>query len=93
MFRALGLDPGALRRPTRPARGWCILRGGDLKERDGMSDPDRQRRQHVVSSRPSMVMDCPILVIAAVNGAALRGGAELVLACDFRACHCFGAVH
>jgi enoyl-CoA hydratase len=62
-------------------RAFCA--GGDLKERNDMSD-EAWRSQHVVFEQAMYaVMECPIPIIAAVNGAAYGGGCEFALACDF----------
>ncbi len=62
-------------------RAFCA--GGDLKERNGMSDDD-WRRQHALGEQAfKAVVDCPLPIIAAVNGVAYGGGCELALLADF----------
>jgi len=62
-------------------RAFCA--GGDLKERDGMTD-EAWRAQHEIFERAFLaLMECPLPVIAAVNGHAFGGGLENALACDF----------
>jgi enoyl-CoA hydratase len=62
-------------------RAFCA--GGDLKERNGMTD-EAWRAQHVIFEQAAMrVLRCPIPVIAAVEGFALAGGCELAILSDF----------
>jgi len=62
-------------------RAFCA--GADLKERRDMAD-DAWQRQHVIFEEALYaMMDCPVPVIAAVNGAAFGGGFEIALAADF----------
>src|SRR5205823_9538459 len=55
-------------------RAFCA--GGDLKERNGMTD-EAWRAQHVIFERGAFaLLKCPVPVIAAVEGFALAGGCE-----------------
>ncbi len=63
------------------AKAFCA--GGDLKQRNGMTD-EQWQDQHLIFERAIRAMiGCPVPVIAAVNGAAYAGGLEIALCADF----------
>jgi enoyl-CoA hydratase len=63
------------------AKAFCG--GGDLKQRNGMTD-EQWQDQHLIFERAIRAMiACPVPLIAAVNGAAYAGGMEMALCCDF----------
>ncbi len=62
-------------------RAFCA--GGDLKERNGMTDEQWQDQHLLFERMVRAFLGCPVPVIGAVNGAAYAGGCELVLCCDF----------
>jgi len=84
LWTRLAAEPGDVRCVVLTgsgARAFCA--GGDLKERDGMTEA-AWRAQHEIFERMfTALMELPLPVIAAVNGHAFGGGLEIALACDF----------
>jgi enoyl-CoA hydratase/carnithine racemase len=66
-------------------RAFCA--GADLKERRSMSDDDVRARLVEYQTDLAWLSAPEIPTVAALNGAALGGGLELALMCDFRIAH------
>src|SRR5688572_5954573 len=77
-------DPGTVRCLIISGTGdKAFCAGGDLKERQGMSNEAWLTQHAIVEHFIEALLDCPIPVIVAVNGAAYGGGCEIALAADF----------
>lgn len=83
-FEDVALDPADLRCIVLTGTGdKAFCAGGDLKERRGMTD-EQWTRQHVIFERMvRALIDCPVPIIGAINGAAYGGGCEIAACCDF----------
>jgi enoyl-CoA hydratase len=82
-FTALATDADARAIVLTGAGDHAFCAGGDLKERNGMTD-EAWRAQHVIFEQAAArVLRCPHPVIAAVEGFALAGGCELAILSDF----------
>ncbi len=62
-------------------RAFCA--GADLKERNGMSDADWRSQHALFEQMIRAMMDCPVPIVGAINGAAYAGGLEIALNADF----------
>ncbi|QQR88905.1 MAG: enoyl-CoA hydratase/isomerase family protein [Myxococcales bacterium] len=66
------------------AGGRAFCAGADLKERLSMSESDVSDFLSLLRETFTLIDRAPVPTVAAINGAALGGGLELALACDFR---------
>jgi enoyl-CoA hydratase/carnithine racemase len=82
-FAQFYVDPDAALCIVLTGEGAGFCSGADLKERKGMTDLAWRQQHAVVEQMVRALNECPIPVIAAVNGAAYAGGMELALGSDF----------
>jgi len=84
LWRGLYVDQEGLRCVIVTGAGdKAFSGGGDLKERHGMSDEQWHQQHHIFEHAVMAMTDCPVPIIAAVNGAAYGGGCEFAMAADF----------
>jgi enoyl-CoA hydratase/carnithine racemase len=84
VFDAIEAEPEACRCVVLTGAGERVFcAGADLKERDGMTDAQFDTQHYLFERMVRAIYDCPLPLIASVNGAAIAGGLELALACDF----------
>ena len=84
LFETFSVDLQGLRAVIITGSGEkAFCAGGDLKERNGMTDAGWQAQHAIFERMVRAMMGCPIPLIAAVNGAAYGGGCEIAAASDF----------
>lgn len=75
---------GAVRAVVVTGVGGSFCAGADLKERQGMSLDETRAYVQLLNDTFDALEALPQPTVAAMQGAALGGGLELALACDFR---------
>jgi enoyl-CoA hydratase/carnithine racemase len=83
VFRRVGADRSCRCVVLTGAGERAFCAGADLKERNSLGEEEWKAQHETFERMFASVRDCPLPVLAAVNGAAYAGGLELVLLCDF----------
>ena len=84
LFEILSLNPNYCRVMILTGAGErAFCAGGDLKERNGMTDAEWASQHLVYEKMARTIIGCPIPIIGAINGAAYGGGCELVAMLDY----------
>lgn len=84
LFESFQLDSEGLRALVLTGTGEkAFCAGGDLKERNGMTDAQWLRQHAMFERMLRAIVACPIPLIGAINGAAYGGGCEVTAALDF----------
>lgn len=83
VFAGLEAEPERYRCVMLTGVGSRFCGGADLKERDGMTDEQFNTQHYLFERMMRAIYDCPVPVLACLNGPAVAGGLELALACDF----------
>lgn len=84
LWTRLTVDPADIRCVILTGAGdKAFCAGGDLKERNGMTNATWQAQHELFERAFVALVECPTPVIAAVNGVAYGGGCETALGCDF----------
>ena len=83
-FETVAMEPGDIRAIILTGSGTrAFCAGGDLKERNGMSNATWEKQHLIYERMARAILNCPIPIIGAINGAAFGGGCELAAAVDF----------
>jgi enoyl-CoA hydratase len=84
LFSGLAADAPAVRCVLLTGSGdKAFCAGGDLKERDSMTQAQWQAQHEIFERAFVAMMECPVPIVAALNGHAYGGGLEMALCCDF----------
>lgn len=84
IFEAFGVSTHDVRCIVVTGAGdQAFCAGGDLKERNGMTDAQWESQHLIFERMLRSILNCPVPVIGAVNGFAFGGGCEIAAACDF----------
>src|SRR5258706_807748 len=84
LFETLSIDLEGLRAVIITGSGKkAFCAGGDLKERNGMTDESWRSQHAIFGPMGRAMMGCPIPLVAAVNRAAYVGGCEIAAGSGF----------
>jgi enoyl-CoA hydratase len=83
LFREQAYNDGLRCMVLTGAGNRAFSTGGDLKERNGMSNDEWRHQHHLIEDAFKALWEFPVPIIAAVEGFAYAGGCELALGADF----------